>query len=104
MECNHPHIYLFLPLVSSVKQWYYRVKETFLIICIEKNDRMNKEEAAIMELRQLATFRMIAHTLSFSRAAVALNYVQSSVTAQIQTLEEELGIQLFDRLGKRVAL
>ncbi len=57
-----------------------------------------------MELRQLATFRMIAHTLSFSRAAVALNYVQSSVTAQIQALEEELGVQLFDRLGKRVAL
>jgi len=57
-----------------------------------------------MELRQLTTFRMVATTLSFSRAADALNYVQSSVTAQIQTLEEDLGTRLFDRLGKRVAL
>ncbi|HVU65926.1 MAG TPA: LysR family transcriptional regulator [Ktedonobacteraceae bacterium] len=57
-----------------------------------------------MEFRQLATFRMVAETLSFSRTAQALNYVQSSVTAQIQSLEEELGVRLFDRLGKRVAL
>jgi DNA-binding transcriptional LysR family regulator len=57
-----------------------------------------------MELRQLNTFRMVAHVLSFSRAATALNYVQSSVTAQIQALEEELGTRLFDRLGKRIAL
>ncbi|HEY0755416.1 MAG TPA: LysR family transcriptional regulator [Ktedonobacteraceae bacterium] len=57
-----------------------------------------------MELRQLLTFRMVAETLSFSRTAQALNYVQSSVTAQIQGLEEELGVRLFDRLGKRVAL
>lgn len=57
-----------------------------------------------MELRQLVTFRMVAGTLSFSRTAQALNYVQSSVTAQIQGLEEELGVRLFDRLGKRVAL
>lgn len=57
-----------------------------------------------MELRQLATFRMVAETLSFSRTAQALNYVQSSVTAQMQGLEEELGVRLFDRLGKRVAL
>ncbi len=57
-----------------------------------------------MELRQLCTFRMVAETLSFSRTALALNYVQSSVTAQIQALEEELGVRLFDRLGKRVSL
>jgi DNA-binding transcriptional LysR family regulator len=57
-----------------------------------------------MELRQLATFRLVATTLSFSRTAQILNYVQSSVTTQIQVLEEELGVRLFDRLGKRVAL
>jgi DNA-binding transcriptional LysR family regulator len=60
--------------------------------------------AQTMDLRQLVTFRMVATTLSFTRAAAALNYVQSNVTAQIHALEEELGIQLFDRLGKRVAL
>ncbi|GCE30761.1 LysR family transcriptional regulator [Dictyobacter alpinus] len=57
-----------------------------------------------MELRQLFTFRMVATTLSFSRTAQTLNYVQSSVTAQMQALEEELGVRLFDRLGKRIAL
>jgi DNA-binding transcriptional LysR family regulator len=57
-----------------------------------------------MEIRQLTTFSMVAHTLSFSRTAEALNYVQSSVTAQVQALEEELGVRLFDRMGKHVTL
>jgi DNA-binding transcriptional LysR family regulator len=57
-----------------------------------------------MELRQLVTFQTVATTLSFTRAAAMLNYAQSSVTAQIQALEEELGVPLFDRLGKRVVL
>lgn len=57
-----------------------------------------------MELRQLETFRTIAQTLSFSQAAASLNYAQSTVSAQIQSLEEELGVQLFDRLGKHVGL
>ncbi|NJK78712.1 MAG: LysR family transcriptional regulator [Chloroflexaceae bacterium] len=57
-----------------------------------------------MDMRQLATFRMVARTLSFTRAATALNYVQSTVTAQIQALEHELNVPLFDRLGKRIAL
>ncbi len=57
-----------------------------------------------MELRQLETFRVVAGQLSFTRAAAALGYAQSSVTAQIQALEAELGAALFDRLGRRVVL
>lgn len=57
-----------------------------------------------MEFRQLITFRAVAEHLSFTRAAEALRYAQSSVTAQIQALEEELGAPLFERLGKRVVL
>jgi DNA-binding transcriptional LysR family regulator len=57
-----------------------------------------------MDLRQLTTFRTVAQTLSFHRAAAQLNYVQSSVSTQIQALEEELGVRLFDRLGKRTVL
>lgn len=57
-----------------------------------------------MELRQLQTFRLVAQTLSFTRAADALNYAQSSVSAQIQELEAELGVMLFERLGRRVSL
>lgn len=57
-----------------------------------------------MELRQLIIFRTLAQTLNFTRTARMLNYVQSNVTAQIQSLETELGVRLFDRLGKRVIL
>ena len=57
-----------------------------------------------MDLRQLKTFQVVATALSFTRAAERLDYAQSSVTAQIRALEEELGVPLFDRLGRRVAL
>jgi DNA-binding transcriptional LysR family regulator len=57
-----------------------------------------------MELRQLNTFQTVATTLNFSRAAEALNYVPSNVTMQIKALEEELGVRLFERLGKQLVL
>ncbi|MFC5988130.1 LysR family transcriptional regulator [Marinicrinis lubricantis] len=57
-----------------------------------------------MELRQLTTFRTVASTLNFTRAAEVLNYVPSNVTMQIKALEDELGVRLFDRLGKQLVL
>ncbi|AJY73803.1 LysR family transcriptional regulator [Paenibacillus beijingensis] len=58
-----------------------------------------------MDLRQLTIFRAVATMLSFTKAAVSLNYVQSNVTTQIQALENNLGVPLFDRLGgKQVVL
>ena len=39
-----------------------------------------------------------------TRAATALHYAQSSVTAQIQSLESDLGVPLFDRLGRQIEL
>ncbi|WP_248928547.1 LysR family transcriptional regulator [Paenibacillus hamazuiensis] len=57
-----------------------------------------------MELRQLNTFCIVASTLNFSRAAEVLNYVPSNVTMQIKALEDELGVRLFDRLGKQLVL
>lgn len=55
-----------------------------------------------MEIRQLKTFCTLVETRSFTKTAEVLHYAQSSVTAQIQALEEEFGIALFERLGKRV--
>jgi DNA-binding transcriptional LysR family regulator len=57
-----------------------------------------------MEIRQLKTFRTVAQLLSFKQAAQHLHYAQSSISAQIQALEEELDVQLFDRLGRRILL
>jgi DNA-binding transcriptional LysR family regulator len=58
----------------------------------------------MLDLRELKTFRKVAVEKSFTRAANLLHYAQSSVTAQIHCLEEELGVPLFDRMGRRVEL
>jgi len=57
-----------------------------------------------MELRQLKAFCTVARELSFTRAAEILDYTQSSVTTQIQSLEEKLETRLFERMGKKIAL
>jgi DNA-binding transcriptional LysR family regulator len=57
-----------------------------------------------MELRYLRTFREVATLSSFSRAAETLHYAQSTVSAHIKLLEEELGLLLFDRLGRQISL
>jgi DNA-binding transcriptional LysR family regulator len=57
-----------------------------------------------MELREIKTFKTVATLLNFNRAAEALHCAQSTVSAQIKALEEDFGLPLFDRLGKRVFL
>ena len=57
-----------------------------------------------MDTRNLEAFLKVCDLGSFTKAAMELGYVQSTVTAQVQQLEQELGYPLFDRLGKRVYL
>ena len=57
-----------------------------------------------MELRELKSFLKIMEVQSFSRAAKELGYSQSALSVQIHSLESELGVRLFDRLGRQVAL
>jgi len=57
-----------------------------------------------VELRHLATFGAIVRHGTFRRAAQALNYSQSAVTAHVKQLERDLEVALFTRRGKRVAL
>jgi LysR family transcriptional regulator, transcription activator of glutamate synthase operon len=57
-----------------------------------------------MELRQLLYFVSVAKHLNFSRAAEDLRVAQPAISQQIRVLENNLGVQLFDRLGRRTAL
>jgi DNA-binding transcriptional LysR family regulator len=57
-----------------------------------------------MEVRQLQIFTALAEELNFTRTAERVHTVQSNVTSQIKALEQEVGVPLFDRLGKRVTL
>ena len=57
-----------------------------------------------MDIRNVKTFVRVAELKSFTKAAEKLNYVQSTVTAQIKQLEKELGYSLFDRIGKKISL
>lgn len=57
-----------------------------------------------MEIRHLNTFIKIAMLKNFTHAAKSLGYCQSNVSMHIQQLERELGIPLFDRIGKNVSL
>lgn len=57
-----------------------------------------------MEVRQLQIFTALANELNFTRTAERVHTVQSNVTSQIKALEQEVGVPLFDRLGRRVAL
>ncbi len=57
-----------------------------------------------MDLQRLRTFRTTATLMNFNRAAEVLNYSQSTVSAQIKSLENEFGIMLFKRIGKAVQL
>jgi DNA-binding transcriptional LysR family regulator len=57
-----------------------------------------------MEFGQLEAFVQVAKLGSFSRAAEALFLTQPSVTARIQTLEKDLGEDLFERGGRSIKL
>lgn len=57
-----------------------------------------------MELRHLRYFVALAEQLSFTNAADKVHVTQSTLSHQIKQLEDELGCQLFDRVGKRVIM
>jgi DNA-binding transcriptional LysR family regulator len=60
----------------------------------------------MLDLQHLETFRVVAGTNNFTRAAAVLGYCQSTVTTHIMALERELGAALFirNRFSKTVAL
>lgn len=57
-----------------------------------------------MELKQLQYFMAICEELHFTRAAEKLGVSAPNISQQIRRLEEELGVLLFDRVGKTIVL
>lgn len=57
-----------------------------------------------MELKQLQYFMAICEELHFTKAAEKMGVSAPNVSQQIRRLEEELGVLLFDRVGKTIVL
>ncbi len=57
-----------------------------------------------MELKYLQTFRTIIESGSFLNAARKLNYAQSTITFQMQQLEQELSVKLFEKIGRKMVV
>ncbi|MFD0693142.1 LysR family transcriptional regulator [Paenibacillus sp. GCM10027628] len=57
-----------------------------------------------MDFRKYKTFQVVADCLNLTRAADQLGYTQPTITLQLQSLESELGVTLFNRVGKKTFL
>jgi DNA-binding transcriptional LysR family regulator len=57
-----------------------------------------------MDFDQLRSFVEVARLKNFSRAAGKLGLTQPAISTQIRQLEEQFGVRLFDRIGKKVFL
>ncbi len=57
-----------------------------------------------LSLRQLTVFLEATRTMSFARAAEALHLTQPAISMQIRQLENAVGLPLFERVGKKLAL
>ena len=55
-------------------------------------------------LRQMRVFAAVARNLSFTRAARELHLTQPAVSQQVKLLEEEVGLPLFEQIGRKVHL
>jgi hypothetical protein len=57
-----------------------------------------------MDTELLSAFLAVADAASFSLAAERLHLTQPAISKRIAALEEQLGVRLFDRIGRHVSL
>ncbi|NEC21705.1 LysR family transcriptional regulator, partial [Streptomyces parvus] len=65
---------------------------------------MSDAQPALTDLRQLRTFMALAQDLSFTRTGARLHLTQQAVSSHIRALEAGLGVRLFRRTTRSVAL
>jgi LysR family glycine cleavage system transcriptional activator len=65
---------------------------------------MNLSRTLIPDLMVLQAFESAARHGNFTRAATELNLTQSAVSRQVKTLEQQLGVLLFERVRQRAVL
>ena len=58
----------------------------------------------VVNYKHLRYFQAVAHDGNLTRAAQMLNLSQSALSTQIRTLEDRLGHNLFDRIGRQLVL
>ena len=63
-----------------------------------------KDPMSSLENFRIVVFRAVAEQRSFRKAAEELYLSQPAVSLQIKALEEDLGVQLFDRTGAHITL
>ena len=57
-----------------------------------------------MDIKCLRTFQAVVACGTYAKAADRLGYTQSTVTVHIKQLERDLGLPLFERIGRRMVL
>lgn len=73
-------------------------------ICFVCDAYLKSMEWVNVDMRQLRYFLAIAHEGQITRAAKQLNMEQPPLSRQLKLIEQELGVVLFDRNGKRLQL
>ena len=95
---------------GNLKIWYSK-RDTGRQLLLRKNscrifrdEVFAREEIDMFDLKQLKYFIVCAETGSISEAAKLLYTTQPSVSKAIKALEEEMGIVLFERMPRGIAL
>ncbi len=82
----------------------YIVPCIFICLFPFKKEENEKKEGIVMDFRELNYFVTIAKTGSLTKAASQLYVTQPTLTKFIQRLEDEVGLALFQHIGKKVLL
>ena len=107
-DCPHHHSVSYstdMPTASMGKWILDKIDEMSLAhINLIRNLYKKVQEYKDMELRLLRYFLTVAKEQSFTKAAEQLHITQPTLSRQMAAFEEELGVTLFIRSGKKISL